>query len=77
MRYKLHTLIAQLSLHGMAEALDVELARAEREAIAAPGLLYRLLGQEAASHRECSLAYHRRRTCQSASPSCEELARDE
>jgi len=57
MRDKLRALIAQLRLHGMADALDAELARAEREAIAAPDLLYRLLGQEAASRRERSLAY--------------------
>jgi DNA replication protein DnaC len=57
MRDKLRALIDQLRLHGMAEALDAELARAEREAIAAPELLYRLLGQEAASRRERSLAY--------------------
>ena len=57
MRDKLRALIAQLRLHGMADALDAELARAEREAIAAPELLYRLLGQEAASRRERSLAY--------------------
>jgi DNA replication protein DnaC len=57
MRDKLRALIDQLRLHGMADALDAELARAEREAIAAPELLYRLLGQEAASRRERSLAY--------------------
>ena len=57
MRDKLRTLIAQLRLHGMADALDTEIARAEREAIAAPELLYRLLSQEAASRRERSLAY--------------------
>jgi hypothetical protein len=56
MRDKLRALIDQLRLHGMADALDAELARAEREAIAAPELLYRLLGQEAASRRERSLA---------------------
>ena len=49
MRDKLRALIAQLRLHGMADALDAEIERAEREAIAAPDLLYRLLGQEAAS----------------------------
>ena len=32
MRDKLRALIAQLRLHGMADALDTELARAEREA---------------------------------------------
>ena len=57
MRDKLRALIAQLRLHGMADALDTELARAEREATAAPELLYRLLGQEAASRRERSLTY--------------------
>ena len=57
MHDKLRALIDQLRLHGMANALDAELARAEREAIAAPELLYRLLGQEAASRRERSLAY--------------------
>jgi DNA replication protein DnaC len=57
MHDQLRALIAQLRLHGMAEALDAELARAEREAIAAPELLCRLLGQEAASRRERSLAY--------------------
>lgn len=56
MRDKLRALIAQLRLHGMAEALDAELARAEREAVPAE-LLHRLLAQEAASRRERSLAY--------------------
>lgn len=57
MREKLRTLIAQLRLHGMAEALDAELARAEREAVPAAELLHRLLAQEATSRRERSLAY--------------------
>ena len=57
MHDRLRALIAQLRLHGMAKALDAEIERAEREAIAAPELLYRLLGQEAASRRERSLAY--------------------
>ena len=57
MRDKLRTLIDQLRLHGMAEVLDAELARAEREATPAVELLVRLLGQEAASRRERSLAY--------------------
>ena len=52
MHDQLHALIDQLRLQGMAGALDAELARAEREAIAAPELLYRLLSQEAASRRE-------------------------
>jgi len=57
MRDKLRALITQLRLHGMAEALDAELARAERENIPASELLHRLLAQEAASRRERSLAY--------------------
>src|SRR5689334_22805986 len=57
MRDKLRALIAQLRLHGMAEALDAELARAEREAVPAAELLHRLLAQEAASRRERSRAY--------------------
>jgi DNA replication protein DnaC len=57
MRDKLRALIDQLRLHGMAEVLDAELARAEREAIPAAEVLVRLLGQEAASRRERSLAY--------------------
>jgi hypothetical protein len=35
MHDKLRALIAQLRLHGVAEALDAEIERAEREAIAA------------------------------------------
>ena len=56
MHDKLRALIAQLRLHGVAEALDAEIERTEREAIAAPELLYRLLSQEAASRQERSLA---------------------
>jgi hypothetical protein len=75
MRDKLRALIDQLRLHGMAEVLDAELARAEREAIPAAELLVRLLGQEAAARRERSLAIvSRRRVCRgggrsTASPS--------
>ena len=39
MRDKLRALIDQLRLHGMAEVLDAELARGEREALPAAGLL--------------------------------------
>ena len=60
MRDKLRALIAQLRLHGVAEVLDAEIERAEREAIAAPELLLRLLSQEAASRQERSLAYRLR-----------------
>jgi DNA replication protein DnaC len=57
MRDKLKTLLAQLRFHGMAGALDAEIERAEREAIPASELLYRLLCEEAASRRQRSLAY--------------------
>jgi DNA replication protein DnaC len=57
MHDQLRALIGQLRLQGMAGALDAELARAEREAIAGPELLYRQLSQEAASRRGRSLAY--------------------
>ena len=62
MHDKLRALIDQLRLHGMADALDAELARAEREAIAAPDLLYRLLGQEAASRRQPGVSQAQIRT---------------
>ena len=48
MRDKLQALLAQLRFRGMAEALDAEIERAEREATPAAELLYRLLCQEAA-----------------------------
>jgi DNA replication protein DnaC len=57
MRDKLQALLAQLRFHGMAAALDGEIERAEREAIPAAELLYRLLSEEAASRRQRSLAY--------------------
>ena len=57
MRDKLQTLLAQLRFHGMAAALDDEIARAEREATPASELLHRLLCAEAASRRQRSLAY--------------------
>jgi DNA replication protein DnaC len=57
MRDKLQDLLARLRFHGMAAALDAEIARAEREATPAPELLYRLLCEEAASRRQRSLAY--------------------
>jgi DNA replication protein DnaC len=60
MHDRLRALIAQLRLHGVAEVLDGEIERAEREAIAAPELLWRLLSQEAASRQERSLAYRLR-----------------
>jgi DNA replication protein DnaC len=57
MRDKLHALLAQLRFHGMAEALDAEIDRTEREARPATELLYRLLCREAARRKERSLAY--------------------
>jgi DNA replication protein DnaC len=57
MRDKLQSLLAQLRFHGMAAALDGEIERAEREAVPATELLYRLLREEDASRRQRSLAY--------------------
>jgi DNA replication protein DnaC len=57
MRDQLHTLLKQLRLNGMAQALDAELDRAEREATPAPELIYRLFSEQAAYQRERSLAY--------------------
>lgn len=57
MRDQLHSLLAQLRFHGMASALDAEIARAERDAVPPADLLQRLLIAEAASRRERSLAY--------------------
>ena len=54
MHDKLRALIDQLRLHGMAEVLDAELARAERGAVPAPELLLRLLTQEAAARRDAA-----------------------
>ena len=57
MRDQLQSLLAKLRFHGMASALDAELARAERDAVPPAELLHRLLTAEAASRRERSLAY--------------------
>jgi DNA replication protein DnaC len=57
MRDQLQLLLAKLRFHGMASALDAELARAERDAVPPAELLHRLLTAEAASRRERSLAY--------------------
>jgi DNA replication protein DnaC len=63
MRDKLRQLLVQLRFHGMAAALDAELERADREATAAPELVYRLLTAEAASRRQRSLAYRLDKAC--------------
>jgi DNA replication protein DnaC len=57
MRDQLRSVLSQLRFTGMAAALETELDRAEREAIPAAELLYRLLCAEAAQRRERSLAY--------------------
>ena len=57
MRDRLRALIDELRLRGMARVLDAELDRAEREGIAVPEVLHRLLAEEAASQRERSLAH--------------------
>lgn len=56
MRDRLRALIDELRLRGLARVLDAELDRAEREGIALPEVLYRLLAEEAANQRERSLA---------------------
>lgn len=57
MRDKLQALLTQLRFHGMAEALDAEIERVERDATPACELLHRMLCAEAASRRQRSLAY--------------------
>lgn len=57
MREKLHDILTKLRLGGMAEALDEELDRAEREGTAYDELLSRLLHQEYRYRQERSLAY--------------------
>jgi DNA replication protein DnaC len=63
MRDQLHNLLMQLRFHGMANALDAELERTDRDAVAAPELLYRLLMAEAAHRRQRSLAYRLDQAC--------------
>jgi DNA replication protein DnaC len=60
MRDQLKALIGQLRLHGMGEALDAELERAEKEAAPPSEILHRLLSQESAYRQERSLAYRLR-----------------
>jgi len=59
-RDQIHRLLADLHFHGMAGALDSELAQAERDGIPGVELVYRLLGHEAGYRRERSLAYRLR-----------------
>ena len=60
MRDQIHKLLADLRFHGMAGALDSELAQAERDGAPGVELVYRLLGHEAVYRRERSLAYRLR-----------------
>ena len=60
MRDQLKALIDQLRLRGMAEALDGEIERAEKDQVAPSEVLYRLLSQESAYRQERSLAYRLR-----------------
>lgn len=57
MRQRLHEILITLRLRGMAEILDDELDRAEREGTAYGELLSRLLRQEYGYRQERSLAY--------------------
>ena len=57
MRDKLHDILAQLRLNGMAGALDQETQRAEREGTPVSEFLYRLLLEEQAHRQNKSLLY--------------------
>lgn len=57
MREKINEMLTELRLGGMAEALDGELDRAEREGTAACEVIARLLTQEYNYRQERSLAY--------------------
>jgi len=54
---KIHLLLKQLRLRGMASALDQELQRAEREGVPVSEALYRLLIEEQAYRQEKSMQY--------------------
>ena len=57
MRKKLHQLLIELRLKGMANVLDKELNRAEKKGSAFDSILYRLLAQELAYRQERSMLY--------------------
>lgn len=57
MTEKIHQLLKQLRLQGMASALDQELKRAEKEGVSASELIYRLLMHEQAYRQEKSMHY--------------------
>jgi DNA replication protein DnaC len=54
---KIHQLLKQLRLRGMASALDQELKRAEKEGSPVSEIIYRLLMQEQAYRQEKSMQY--------------------
>jgi DNA replication protein DnaC len=60
MRDQLHQLLATLRFQGMAQTLDRELDRAEREALTPQEVLYHLLVEESRDRQERSLAYRLR-----------------
>ncbi len=57
MRKKLHQLLIELRLKGIANVLDRELNRAEKKGSAFDSILYRLLAQELAYRQERSMLY--------------------
>ena len=57
MRKKLHQLLIELRLKGMANVLDRELNRAEKKGSAFDSILYRLLAEELAYRQERSMLY--------------------
>jgi DNA replication protein DnaC len=57
MRKKLHKLLIDLRLKGMANVLDRELNRAEKKGSALDSILYRLLAEELAYRQERSMLY--------------------
>jgi len=57
MRKKLHQLLIELRLKGIANVLDRELNRAEKKGSAFNSILYRLLAQELAYRQERSMLY--------------------
>ena len=61
MNEKLHPLLAQLRLKGIAGALDRELQRAEKEASPVSEVIHRLLMEEQAHRQNQSLLYRLKR----------------
>ena len=61
MKEKLHPLLAQLRLKGIAGALDQELQRAEKEASPVSEVIHRLLMEEQAHRQNQSLLYRLKR----------------